>query len=178
MKQEQYNAVLSVHPTARGMGWVIATSPLTLIDWGVIRSSNNTNAVCLRRITQLIDSFSPVAIVMRHAAGSSRARVKRIRRLLTSIAELARTRNIEIKTFAEREVRQHFDRFGAKTREDIAMVLASNIDALASRLPRKRQPWMSEDARLGLFDAAALMVSFFIERDLNDDPFELAPIAF
>lgn len=177
MKQKQYNAVLCVHPTARGMGWVIATSPLTLIDWGVIRANNDTNAVCLRRITQLIDTFSPAAIVVRHAAGSSRARVKRIQRLLTSIVQLAQTRNIEIRTFAEKEVRRHFARFGAKTREEIAMVLASNIDALSSRLPRKRQPWMSEDARLGLFDAAALMIAFFIERDLNDDPFELAQAA-
>jgi hypothetical protein len=174
MKQEQYHAVLSVHPTARGMGWVIATSPLTLIDWGVIRANNDTNATCLRRIAKLIETFSPAVIVIKHAAGSSRTRVKRIQRLITAIVQLARTRSIEIQLFAEKQVRAHFERFGAKTREDVAMFLATNIDALSSRLPPKRKPWMSEDARLGLFDAAAVMVAFFIERDLMDDPFEHA----
>jgi len=177
MNHEQYNAVLSVHPTASGMGWVIATSPLTLIDWGVIRANKETNATCLRRIASLIHTFAPAVIVVRHAAGSSRARVKRIQRLITAVVQLARTRNIEIRMITEKEVRKHFERFGAKTREEIAAFLASNIDALSSRMPRKRKPWMKEDARLGLFDAAALMVAFFVERDLNDDPFELMQAA-
>lgn len=171
MKQEKYQAVLGVHPTARGMGWVIAASPLTLIDWGIIRASGDKNATCLRRISELIETFSPAVIVIRHASGSSRKRVKRVQRLVTAVVQLARTRNIEIKLFAEKQVRTHFERFGAKTREDIAQFLASNIDALSSRIPPKRKPWMSEDARMGLFDAAALVVAFFIERDLLDDPF-------
>lgn len=171
MKQEQYLAVLAVHPTARGMGWVIATSPLTLIDWGVIQAKQDKNATCLRRITQLIDTFSPAVIVLRHAAGSSKKRVKRIQRLITAVMQLARTRNTEIQLVTAKQVSDHFERFGARTREEIAQFLASNIDALASRLPPKRKLWMSEDARLGLFDAVALAVSFFMERDLNDDPF-------
>jgi hypothetical protein len=171
MNPEKYQAVLAVHPTARGMGWVIATSPLTLIDWGIIRAKGDKNATCLRRITALIETFSPAVIVIRHAAGSSRKRIKRIQRLVTAVVQLARTRNIEIQLSAEKQVRSHFERFGARTREEIAQFLASNIDALSSRVPPKRRPWMSEDARLGLFDAAALAVAFFIERDLMENPF-------
>jgi hypothetical protein len=171
MIQDKYLAVLAVHPTARGMGWAIATSPLTFIDWGIIRARGDKNATCLRRITELIETFSPAVIVLRHASGSSRRRVKRIQRLVTAIVQLAHNRNIELQMFAEKQIRSHFERFGAKTREDIAQFLASNIDALSSRIPPKRKPWMSEDARLGLFDAAALVVAFFIERDLMDDPF-------
>lgn len=171
MNQEKYQAVLAVHPTARGMGWVIATSPLTFIDWGIIRAKGDKNATCMRRITDLINAIPPAVIVIRFASGSSRKRVKRIQRLVTAIIQLARTRNIEIQLFAEKQIRSHFERFGAKTREDIAQFLASNIDALSSRIPPKRRPWMSEDARLGLFDAAALAVAFFIERDLMEDPF-------
>lgn len=171
MNQDKYQVVLAVHPTARGMGWVIAISPLTFIDWGIIRAKGDKNATCLRRITELIETFSPAVIVIRHASGASRARVKRIQRLVTTVVQLARTRNIEIQMLAEKQVRSHFERFGAKTREEIAQFLASNIDALSSRIPPKRKPWMSEDARLGLFDAAAIAIAFFIERDLMDDPF-------
>ena len=173
MKSEKYEVILGLHPTTKGMGWVLATSPVAMVDWGIIHARGDKHAVCLKRITELVSTFSPAVLVMRHAAGSNRKRTKRIQKLITSVLALARGRGIEVKLFADKDVRRKFERFGISTREEIAKLLATNIEALSSRLPPKRKPWKSEDARLGLFDAAALVVSFFVERDLIDDPFAL-----
>ena len=36
--------------------------------------------------------------------------------------------------------------------------------ALASRLPPRRKCWQSEDYRMGIFDAAAVGVAYFVRR--------------
>jgi hypothetical protein len=38
---------------------------------------------------------------------------------------------------------------------------AKHIPAFERHVPPPRKPWMSEDARMGLFDAAALALIFF-----------------
>ncbi|WP_156527887.1 hypothetical protein [Bradyrhizobium stylosanthis] len=45
----------------------------------------------------------------------------------------------------------------AKTAERIA----KHIPAFEQYVPPPRKPWMSEDRRMGLFDAAALALTFF-----------------
>jgi hypothetical protein len=171
MNKTKYAIVLGLHPTTAGMGWVVATSPLGLVDWGVIRARGDKNTVCLKRVSELLDTYAPEAVVLRHPAGSSRRRVMRVARLVTAVTGLAQNRGSDVTLIAKREVKRIFARFGVSTRHEIAEFLAANIDALASRLPPRRKPWMREDERLGLFDAAALMVCHFVTRDLDQDPF-------
>jgi hypothetical protein len=45
---------------------------------------------------------------------------------------------------------------------EVASALAKQFPALASRLPPKRKIWQSEDYRMGIFDAAALGVAYFV----------------
>lgn len=153
------------------MGWILATSPVDLVDFGVIRARGDVNLTCLNRFIELIDTFAPAVIVIRDVLGERVERVKRIKTLVEAIVRTSRLRSIEVKLLQEGEVTKHFERFGAKTRDEIIAFLADNIDALSSRRPPKRQTWMSIDPRTGLFDAAALMVAFFVERDLLDHPF-------
>lgn len=170
MTNEKYRAVLGLHPTVAGMGWVLAAEPLSLVDWGVVYPGTDKNAAALKRAQKLIETFSPATIVMRSPAAASRMRVKRIRSLIASIKQIARRQNIEFKIYPGAEVKTHFSRFGVTTRHEIASLLVANFPELASRLPPKRRPWLPEDSRLGLFDAVALVVAFAIERDLIDKP--------
>jgi hypothetical protein len=49
----------------------------------------------------------------------------------------------------------------------IAETIAGHIPALKLYVPPARKAWMSEDARMGIFDAAALAWVFFdtVDRD-------------
>ena len=48
-----------------------------------------------------------------------------------------------------------------ETKHALAVLLAARFPKeLQTRLPPKRRPWMSEDYRMGIFDAVALAVAF------------------
>jgi hypothetical protein len=54
-----------------------------------------------------------------------------------------------------------FAEFGLPNKHSMAELIAKHIPALEHYLPPPRKPWMSEDARMGIFDAAALALVFF-----------------
>jgi hypothetical protein len=47
------------------------------------------------------------------------------------------------------------------TKNEIAEAIARRVPALHLYVPPARKPWMSEDARMGIFDAAALAFMYF-----------------
>jgi hypothetical protein len=49
----------------------------------------------------------------------------------------------------------------ASTKHQIVSDVAHQFPELARQLPPARKPWMSEDERMAIFDAAALAVIFF-----------------
>jgi hypothetical protein len=59
------------------------------------------------------------------------------------------------------EVDRHFAYLGRVTKDTIAAAVAKHIPAFERFLPPPRKPWKSEDARMGIFDAAALALTFF-----------------
>jgi hypothetical protein len=50
---------------------------------------------------------------------------------------------------------------GVINKRQLAEAVAKHIPAFQRYLPRVRKPWMSEDSRMHLFDAAALALTFF-----------------
>ena len=50
---------------------------------------------------------------------------------------------------------------GFANKQVIAGLIAKHIPAFERHVPPPRKSWMSEDARMGLFDAAALALLFF-----------------
>jgi hypothetical protein len=58
-------------------------------------------------------------------------------------------------------VQKAFSEWGGRTKQQIAMTIANQLPQLASRLPPLRQPWMSEDYRMSIFDAVALGLTYF-----------------
>lgn len=83
---------------------------------------------------------------------------------------IARSRGIKLELYARGRIRRSFEPLGATTRYDIAKLLSQSINELALRLPPQRRPWMTEDGRMALFDAAAMAVTYFRERDGDELP--------
>jgi hypothetical protein len=88
---------------------------------------------------------------------ASRATTK----LNEAIAGLASSRGIPVHAYSRDEVRNMFGYLGAPNKHTIAEAIAKHIPAFERYVPPPRKPWMSEDARMGLFDAAALALVFF-----------------
>jgi len=159
---KRQDLVLSLYPTTRGFAYVLFEGPLSPIDWGVKEIPGpNKNARCMERIGNLIETHQPNAVVIEDCSVASSRRSVRIRRLYRSIEARAAQQKIDTYRYSRDQIRATFGKLGATTKDEIAEVIAKRIPAFEHRRPPIRRPWMSEDSRMGLFDATALAFAFF-----------------
>jgi len=157
--------VLAIAPKPRGFGFAILESPTTLIDWGVKATRQQKEATTLAKVAELIRHYQPEVFVFEDCRKSRRC--PRVRRLLDHICNLAIHKSVRPRSVPASRVRKVFLSFHARTKHEIAQVIAQQLPDLAPRLPRYRKPWMSEDYRMAIFDAAALALTYFYTRPMR-----------
>lgn len=154
--------VLAVYATSKGFAYVLFEGPNSPFDWQVRRVPNpSRNSKCVDAIERVIMRYQPTVLILEDASDKLSRRTARIRRLYQSLAHVARTNVIEIHRYPQRVVRQTFESVGVTTKFEMAQAVARQIPAFATRLPRYRKAWMSQDMRQGLFDAAALAIHYY-----------------
>ena len=154
--------VLGLAPSARGVGFALMEGPNTLLDWGIKTVKGDKNARCLSKVADLITHYEPNVIALEDASPQGSRRSSRIQALMQNILALAEHENLKVKRFSRKQVR--FGNFtgGRGTKHAFAASLAARFpEELGFRLPRKREPWMSEDSRMDMFDAVALAEHYF-----------------
>jgi hypothetical protein len=154
----RYGLVLSVYARSRGFAFALFEGPWAPVDWGAVElHCEDKNAACLRRVSRLVARYGPDVIVLK--ATPTGFRSGRVCLLNTAIEDLAQRQGIWTVRYSRAQVQQHF----AGTKHDIALAIAKHIPAFERFVPPVRKPWMSEDARMGIFDAAAWALVFFQE---------------
>lgn len=149
---------LDVHP--RSFGFVVFEGPNRMLDWGIKSFRPGVNAVKVpagKKLLALLEEFNPSAIVIR------KPEMRRKTTMLSTIKRQADSRNIPVRFISRRDVNRAFVGFESNKYE-VASALAKQFPALASKLPPKRKCWQSEDYRMGIFDAAAVGVAYFVQR--------------
>jgi 5S rRNA maturation endonuclease (ribonuclease M5) len=174
VKPHSSRRVLSVDPTSRGLGYIVMEGQRTLIDWGVKVTRGKKKSETVATVAKLIRHYRPHVLISEDCDIKGSRRCERIRYLLADICGAAteeRVRNTKVST---RKVKEVFSAFRANTKHQIAHAIAAQLPELAPRLPRYRKPWMSEDYRMAIFDAAAFALAYFYGRsgrqDSNDAP--------
>lgn len=164
----RYNLVLAVYPSARGFAFVIFEGPLSPVDWSVreIRGRHK-NQRCLVGIAAVLERYRPDVLVLQDMSPTGTRRAYRLRELNAGIGELAEERGIPVFAYSRAQVREAFEPLGLTSKHFIAEMIAKHIPAFDRYLPPPRKPWKSEDARMALFDAAALAMMFF-QRDTGE----------
>lgn len=154
--------VLAIYPTTRGFGYIIMCSPLSPVDWGVrdIRAKQK-NAACLQKVSALIDVHQPDVIVLEDPTAPGANRSERIKHLCQAIARLADGQSVEVHVCPRSRVSEFFKSFGARTRHEVAIVIASQVTALERFLPARRKIWQSEPRHISIFNATALAMTYF-----------------
>ena len=114
--------------------------------------------------------YQPAVLVLQDMSDTGTRRAERLRDLNEAIENLAEDYSIPVSRYSRAQVRESFASFGLPTKQAIAEAIAKNIPALERYVPPQRKPWRSEDARMGLFDAAALALTFFRDRSRGDQP--------
>ncbi len=155
-----HKRILAIYPNSRGFGFAILEGRQRLIDWGMVDVRAEKHKRCLKRIGELIKRYDP-AVVVTEDPDKCPHRGKRVRKLIDAIRELAKTTRTRWRGFSREQVRRTFQRPVPVTKHQIAEGIAGRFLELASRLPPRRKPWMSEDARMAIFDAVALAITWF-----------------
>jgi Holliday junction resolvasome RuvABC endonuclease subunit len=147
--------VLAIDPTSKGFGFAVLEGPGSLIDWGVKRASGDRNAKSLEKAAELIERYQPEVLVVERSAAKGSRRCPRVCQLIEDLLALARDRHIRAQRISRRQVQRCFSKIGSATKRQIAVALVDRFPELEPHLPPVRKPWMSEDGRMGIFDAVA-----------------------
>jgi hypothetical protein len=147
--------ILSIDPIVPGVGFVVLEGQDNLIDWGIKLARGERNAACLRIVEALILRYKPNIIVVENCQAKGCSRGQRAKDLIEDIAAIAKARRIKCRSVARLAVHKAFSKFNAFTKHERAVELVTRFPELTRHLPRARKPWMSEDIRMSIFDAAA-----------------------
>ena len=153
----QYMRVLALDPSRQGFGFAVVESRGKLVDWGVARVWGKSDQAFVARVEELVLRYLPVAIALGEPDGRRSPRAARRIRLLASYAHQSRIHALHM---SPTDVRATLQRPGA-TKHEVAETLVDLFPELEPYLPPHRRPWMSEDARMDIFDALALAIAAF-----------------
>jgi Holliday junction resolvasome RuvABC endonuclease subunit len=157
----QVSRALAIDPTTHGFGFVVLESLTMPVDWGMPVIRRGDKEKTLARVTALIKQYEPNVLAIEEPEGSRRC--DRVKELLEAIS-LIQVKGLRIRRFSTKRVKKVFRAFGAETKYEIAHAIARQVPDLAAWLPRFRKPWMSEDKRTSIFDAASLALTYFHSR--------------
>jgi Holliday junction resolvasome RuvABC endonuclease subunit len=156
-----FHRILAISPGTRGFGYAVLEGHDTLVDWGVKSVTGQKNARCLVKVKEMITRYQPDVVVLENTLTKDSRRSPRIRALTKSIVALASKRNVKPELVSCSQMKRVlFVDSGEWKKHDIAENVAKRFpEELSLRLPPKRRPWMSEDSRMGIFDAVALALT-------------------
>lgn len=157
----RYEIVLAIYPTRRGIAYVMFEGSSSPIDWGNVRREKpNARRRCLAKVRSLF-ARQPDVLVLQDTSWTGTRRSQRVTDLNDAILELAEVHPFPVCVFSREQVRAAFGHLGSPTRYIIAQYIAKNIPALEHHLPPPRKRWLPEPERMGIFDAAALALTYF-----------------
>ena len=156
--------ILAIDLRHRRLGYAVFEGHKLLLDAGlrVYRAVGEAEAaMASKRLTVLLKSFSPSAIVVARERLDRAETSAHIRSLVEVMVRTAGAHSIPIFVIGNDDVRKTFRNMGCETRDEIAVALARIFPELAWRLPPKRRAWQSEHPRMALFDAIALGLAYW-----------------
>lgn len=152
--------VLAVSLSSRGFGHAVMEGDNRLVDYGHKVLNDDKNARSLAHVEKLIVRNAPDTLVLSDVNAKGVHRAPRIKDLNQRILALAKSHKLKTVKISALELRNRLLGREVGTRQEIAELLAARFpDELALRLPNRRKPWESEDARMDIFEATGLAVA-------------------
>ena len=155
-RESRYIRILSIDPCSKGFGFTVLETHPRLVDWGVARVWGSSKMEFLVRVDGLIERYRPHAVVLEELGAVRRS--PRTRERLAATEAHVRHRELAV-LLVSRATAQLALVGDGSTKRAIALRLAEMFPELRPHLPPPRKPWMTEDERMSIFDAAALAVA-------------------
>lgn len=149
--------ILAVDPFPRGFGFVVLEDePLQLVDWAVktFRDHKGNDA-----LEKLIDKYQPTVVVSEDPSTARLLRRNALHTFIYGIDEVLAIKKMAFHLYSRDTIKSVFSPDGIITKRAIAEQLVLIFPELASRLPKARQIWESEDLRMSIFDALSMALT-------------------
>lgn len=170
MHLEMPKTILAIDPTSRGFAFAVFEAPAFLVDWGERIMPAKTSGL-LSKVDDLLTHHQPAVFVVEDLAAKGCRRRKRAREEINRMEQLAIARGVRVERASRLAV---VDTFApGKSKYEVALRLAVTFPALADRLPRKRKAWMTEDARMNIFDALGFAAAAMVRSGIVGRPKEI-----
>ena len=160
-KAEIHKLALAIDPTSRGFGFALFEGPQTSLDWGVTDIRSQKNVVSFERIKKLISFYQPEVLILEDCSQTESRRCQRIHDLIDNIEKFTQSQKIPVVKYSPSRVQEVFSFFDVRTKHQIAEKICEWLPELSPRIPPKRKPWMPEDPRMAIFDAVALILTYY-----------------
>jgi Holliday junction resolvasome RuvABC endonuclease subunit len=159
--RSRHSLILSIYFNTRGFAFVFFEGYLAPFDWGLCEMRGpRKHRRCLARVVKILDRYKPDALVIRDTS-TRQTRTPRLENLTAAVREMANGRHIPVYSYSRDHVRDAFKYTGVVDKQNLAELIAKHIPTFERYVPPPRKLWMSEDRRMGLFDAVALALVFF-----------------
>jgi hypothetical protein len=149
-------AILGIDPTKRGLAFVFFENG-RVIDWRIRHAG--TDIANLDAILRLC----PADVIVLEDPNAERSeRRPQMRTTLSRLARGAERRGLLVVKVSRFEVREGWRERGVTRKHAVARTIAEDFPALEVFVPRPRiKPYMDEEARVQVFDAASLVLYAF-----------------
>jgi hypothetical protein len=151
--------VLAVAPSSKGFGYAVLEEPFQLVDWGVKSISGNWKVQGVAKVNELVEHYTPYLMALPDVSGGDGRRSKRTQ-LVGDLVQFAKEQGLALQLAAQEDVSEFFFAGRPATKHQLAVLLSNHFpDELGTRIPPKREAWMSEDYRMVIFTAVSLALT-------------------
>lgn len=149
-------AILGIDPTKRGLAFAFFEDG-RLIDWGIRRAAGNEVAV----LEAILNLCPADVIVLENPDAERSERRPKMQKALSLLTRAAETRRLAVVKVSRFDVRREWSARGLTRKHAVAKAIAEDFHVLEVLVPRPRKPYMDEEARVQVFDAASLVLHAF-----------------
>ena len=158
--------VLAMYPNVSGMGYAVFEGHLIPVDWGIKTARMRKDITLIRHANRLLELFKPSALLL-PLRSTAIGGAQRLHKIAVEIEALGKTCGASIHWYRRSDIKASFSRHGAQSKDAIARNIAQQMPEFEQHLPPLRKIWMSEDYRMGIFDAVALAVTYYENNGLE-----------
>ena len=155
---------LGIFVTSVGYGYALFVDTWNVIDNGVQRIRPFTQETFLQSIETLLDIRKPQNVLLPNPDADYRTS-ERVKTIIRKIEKLSNERNIGISFISRKEIRQIFQPFNARNKQQVAVNIAEELELPEYMVPKPRKFYESENYWMPKFDAMALVITNYLLMD-------------
>jgi hypothetical protein len=153
----EHRSIVAVHSAGNNLTYVFFEDG-QLIDWQTIEKNGEGDLLAI--LDRVLDGCAADILVLEDADATGCKRKPEMRVLLKRMATHARGRGFLVRLVSASDVALAWRSKGQRNKQSVAAALAEHFPELRHLVPPPRKNFMSEDARVHIFTAAALVLHY------------------